>query len=103
MNLQDIALAAQSTPRSDGWTPDRMMGFLECLCEKPDVGRACARVGLSRQSAYKLRRRDPLFAAAWQVALQVAHEARLRRAMAALPKRTLRTLSTMSGSSTSRH
>src|SRR5688572_28853922 len=103
MSLQDIALATRPAPRRDGWTPDRVIEFLECLCEKGDVRGACARVGLSRQSAYKLRRRDPLFAAAWQVALQVAHDAKVERMMAALPKRTLRTLSSMSELSTSLH
>ena len=103
MDLQDIALAAHPAARRDGWTPERLIEFLECLCEKGNVRQACARVGLSRQAAYKLRRRDPLVAAAWEVALQVAHDAKVSRMMAALPKSYLRTLSDTSESSTSLH
>ena len=103
MNQQHIAFATRSTQRIDGWTPQRRMEFIECLCEKPDVRRACARVGMSRQAAYKLRRRDPVFALAWDVALQVAYDARVHRAVAALPERTLRTLSESSSMSTLAH
>ena len=101
MDVQTIALITCSSPRRDGWTAERRAKFLECLCERADVARACARVGLSRQAAYRLRRRDAVFALAWHVALQVAHEAKIGRALDALPERTLRTLSTLSGSSTS--
>jgi hypothetical protein len=103
MNFPTAAIATHPAQRRDGWTSERRAMFLECLCEKPDIARACARVGLSRQAAYKLRRRDPVFALAWDVALQVAHDARVRRMVDALPKRTLRTLSESSWSSTSCH
>jgi hypothetical protein len=103
MDVQTIALVTQSSPRRDGWTAERRAAFLECLREKPDVARACARAGLSRQAAYKLRRRDPAFALAWKVAIEVAHQAKVDRMVAALPQRTLRTLSNMSESSTSAH
>jgi hypothetical protein len=72
VDVQTIALITQSSPRRDGWTAERRAVFLESLCERADVARACARAGLSRQAAYKLRRRDPVFALAWNVALDVA-------------------------------
>lgn len=96
-----IAIAARSASRRDGWTAERIAQFLECLCDKADVRGACARVGLSRQAAYKLRRRDPVFALAWDVALQVALDARVRRLVDALPEKMLRTLSESSSVSTS--
>jgi hypothetical protein len=103
MDLPTIAIMTRSTPRCDGWTPERRAAFLECLCETPDITRACALVGLSRQAAYKLRRRDAVFALAWDVALEVAYEGRVIRAIESMPEKAVRTLSTVSRSSTSRH
>ncbi|WP_157222497.1 hypothetical protein [Novosphingobium sp. AP12] len=48
------------------------MRFLDHLAGKGDVSSACARVGMSRTSAYLLRRRDTAFAAGWQAALVLA-------------------------------
>jgi len=56
--------------RHDGWTQDRRRLFLEALANGHSVPRACERVGMSKVSAYKLRRRDPDFARAWSDALQ---------------------------------
>lgn len=58
-------------PRSTGWTPARQAHFLGWLAETGSVSAACARVGLSRNSAYKLRTkpRAESFAAAWDAAL----------------------------------
>lgn len=53
---------ATRTIRHDGWTPARRRQFLEALAAGLDVRRACGAVGLSRESAYALRRRDPTFA-----------------------------------------
>jgi hypothetical protein len=57
--------------RRDGWTADRQLGFLENLARTRSVSAAAAAVGMSRESAYRLRRRDPagLFAAAWDRAM----------------------------------
>ena len=55
-------------PRHDGWTAVRKTQFLEALADDGNVRAACARVGLSREAAYRLRRRDPLFARAWAAA-----------------------------------
>ncbi|MCJ2178868.1 hypothetical protein [Novosphingobium album (ex Hu et al. 2023)] len=54
------------------WDADRKVRFLHHLAEKGDVRAACARVGMSRQSAYLLRRRDGGFAQGWQAALVLA-------------------------------
>lgn len=82
--------------RRDGWTELRRAGFLECLSAIADVKHACAFVGMSRQSAYRLRARDPGFAAAWDAALRAAHEAAVRAFLAELPESLLRTLSRLS-------
>ena len=58
-----------------GWTPERKALFLDLLSHKGNVRAAAARVGLSREAAYKLRRRDPLFARGWAAALSLAREA----------------------------
>ena len=53
--------------RRDGWTPARQLRFLDELSRTRSVTRAAAAAGMSRESAYRLRKRDPggLFAAAW--------------------------------------
>jgi hypothetical protein len=53
--------------RRDGWTADRQIGFLMMLLETGRVAEAAAAVGLSRESAYRLRARPGggLFAALW--------------------------------------
>jgi hypothetical protein len=61
-------------PRHDGWTPDRTARFLDTLSHKGNVARAAAAIGLSRETAYCRRRRDPLFARAWSAAMLLARE-----------------------------
>jgi hypothetical protein len=53
--------------RRDGWTPARQLRFLDVLARTRSVTRAAAAAGMSRESAYRLRKRVPngLFAAAW--------------------------------------
>ena len=58
--------------RHDGWTGERMAKFCEVLAETGIVTDACRAVGLSRETAYSNRRRNPLFDAAWQAALSIA-------------------------------
>jgi hypothetical protein len=55
-------LAAQAR-----WTPERQLAFLDTLACTRSVSRAAASAGMSRESAYRLRRRPAgaLFAAAW--------------------------------------
>lgn len=67
--------STDSTPATGsdgGWTPARKVRFLHHLSDKGDVRAAAARVGMSRQSAYLLRRRDAAFAQGWAAALGLA-------------------------------
>lgn len=61
-------------PSARGWTPERKAGFLDRLAARGNVRLACARIGLSAEAAYRLRRRDPLFARAWAAALALAQD-----------------------------
>jgi hypothetical protein len=61
--------------RHDGWTFARRAQFLEALSHNGNVLAACARVGMSREAAYRLRRREPAFARAWAAAQMVGREA----------------------------
>jgi hypothetical protein len=56
---------APEDSRRDGWTPFHRRLFLEVLAETGRVSLACEYCRLSKQSAYALRARDPLFAAGW--------------------------------------
>ena len=60
--------------RHDGWTGEKMATFCEALAETAVVAEACdaARMGIS--GAYAARRRNPVFAAAWDAALSIARE-----------------------------
>jgi hypothetical protein len=57
--------------RRDGWTPDRQRRFIASLALEGCASRAARAVGLSRESAYRLRTRRGAqsFAAAWDAAL----------------------------------
>jgi hypothetical protein len=57
--------------RADGWTPPRQGDFIGFLAETGSVAEAARQAGLSRESAYRLRRRRGAesFAAAWDAAL----------------------------------
>lgn len=63
-----------ASARHDGWTGEKMAIFCETLAETAVVAEACeeARMGIS--GAYAARRRDPVFAAAWDAALSIARE-----------------------------
>ena len=56
--------------RRDGWSAARQAQFIGALAETGSVAAAAARVGMSRESAWRLRARDGAesFAAAWDVA-----------------------------------
>jgi hypothetical protein len=60
--------------RRDGWTAERQTGFIDALAECGCVTEACARVGMSVASAYKLRRvaEAQSFRTAWDAALDHA-------------------------------
>lgn len=53
--------------RSDGWTVQCQLRFLEILRATRSVSAAARAAGMSRESAHRLRARDPhgLFAAMW--------------------------------------
>ena len=58
-------------PRHDGWTPEKQIAFIEALADCACVEEACKRVGMSRQTAYTLRRRPcgRAFRDAWEAAI----------------------------------
>lgn len=62
--------------RRDGWTVSRQADFIGALFETRSVLAAARTVSMSRESAYKLRRRDGAtgFAAAWDAALNKADQ-----------------------------
>lgn len=78
--------------RHDGWTAQKQIAFIEALAETACVETACRRVGVTRQSAYRLRRREcgAPFRAAWDNALDHAlhqlEEAALARALHGVPR-----------------
>jgi hypothetical protein len=67
--LEDLADPAT---RIDGWTPFARRLFLDALADHGKVEVACSFTGMTRQSAYALRARDPLFAAGWDAACELA-------------------------------
>jgi hypothetical protein len=72
-NREPTQLPTPANPeRHNQWTPERMSGFLRELAACQNVSQAARSVGMSRQSAYKLRDRlaDKAFALAWEVALE---------------------------------
>lgn len=71
--------------RRDGWTPERQFAYVVALAETGHGGLAAEAVGMSEQSACRLRRRpgaaefNRLCAAAWQLAKRRRARARLAR------------------------
>lgn len=59
-------------PRRNGWTFERRKVFLDVLRVRGDVTRAAEVAGMSREGAYRLRRRCPKFARLWDAAM--AHD-----------------------------
>jgi hypothetical protein len=62
--------------RHDGWTPDKQLEFIQALADCGCVDEAARRVGMSRNSAYELRRRPDAqaFRLAWRAAKDVMVE-----------------------------
>jgi len=60
--------------RHDGWTIARQVRFLDALVRTRSVAKAAASAGMSRESAYRLRRRagSELFSALWDRAFEPA-------------------------------
>ena len=61
--------------RHDGWTVARQAALIGYLVETRSVVEACCKIGMGRESAYRLRARPGAagFAAAWDAALGRAH------------------------------
>lgn len=57
--------------RHDGWTAERQRAFIDALAETGSVKHACARINMSAEGAYYLRRRPDAesFRRAWEAAL----------------------------------
>jgi hypothetical protein len=78
--------------RHDGWTPEKQRGFIEALADCGIVREAAARVGMTAQSAYGLRRRPDAeaFNRAWEAAVQLGvdqlHSTAFERAVAGTVK-----------------
>ncbi|WP_109355721.1 hypothetical protein [Sphingorhabdus sp. EL138] len=70
-DIPDPADLAQPRARHDGWSPDKQVVFLEALARTGNVKAAARYAGLSREGAYKLRRRPDAraFARAWDAAI----------------------------------
>ena len=73
-NFLDDTLSETCGSRHDGWTGEAMAKFLETLAETGIVLDACDAAGKSSTAAYALRRRNPLFAEAWETALRIARD-----------------------------
>ena len=66
-----VERASPNKGRTDGWTPFARRLFLEVLAETGRVSRACEYAQLPR-SRPKLCARDPMFAASWDAACELA-------------------------------
>jgi molybdenum-dependent DNA-binding transcriptional regulator ModE len=77
--------------RTDGWTPERQAAFLGALAETGSVSAAARRVGMARETAYRLRRRCDAtsFAAAWDAVVGKPAPARLKVTAEELAQRAL--------------
>jgi hypothetical protein len=60
--------------RANGWTKDRREAFLAELATSCNVVRAHEAAGMASSGVYRLRQRDPEFAAQWQAALEIGYD-----------------------------
>ena len=71
-------------------TPEKLTAFCAALSETCNVGKACAAVGIARQTAYEWRSEIPEFAAAWaramRTGLTVLEDEMHRRAIEGTPE-----------------
>ncbi len=83
-----MSQTAPSPRRPNGeyrWSRARILRFLEALVEHGSVAAACRVVGISRNSAYRLRARQGAgLADLWDEALALSPELRAARAAAEL-------------------
>ena len=76
------------TGKPGGWTKAKREAFLVELAASCNIVRAAALVGMGQGGAYRLRKREPAFAAQWQAALEIGYE----RLETALVRRALETV-----------
>ncbi|TMM46730.1 hypothetical protein [Qipengyuania marisflavi] len=80
MSTHDTSLSpatpSSDATRHDGWSPDKQAGFLRQLSATHSVTAAAKSVGMSRQSAYRLRSRlkGKAFDLAWEVAFHHSYD-----------------------------
>jgi hypothetical protein len=67
-----VAFAPQPSRNTGGWSAVRQRLFIETLAETGSVHLSAKTAGLSARSAYALRVRSLAFAAAWDIAQQLA-------------------------------
>lgn len=70
----DLPLGTAAAARRDGWRPEARRTFLEVVAETGRITLACQCCRMSPQSAYALRARDPVFAASWDAACELARQ-----------------------------
>lgn len=64
-----VALQKRAAPKGS-WTVAKRAAFLDELASSCNVTRAAVAAQMSATAAYSLRRRDPVFAAAWAEAIE---------------------------------
>lgn len=69
-----VGAGVTGRPAARGWTKARRREFLECLATSMNVRASARAVGVSEQSAYRLRARDEDFRAGWREAIAEAYE-----------------------------
>jgi len=99
------AMPADQRCRRDGWTADRQRAFLEAIAEGHTVDAAARLVGMTKQSAYALRRRaaGSSFALGWAAASLLAREKLADTLIARAFDGQVETYTRPDGSTVSRH
>jgi len=64
----------QRAPSRNSWTPKKEREFLAVLGETCNVTRACEAAGMSKNGAYKRRRKNAAFRAAWLETISAAYQ-----------------------------
>ncbi|WP_375403676.1 hypothetical protein [uncultured Sphingomonas sp.] len=81
---EQVAVVLADRPRltAGGWNPPKQRAFIEHLAVSGSVTDAAAHVGMTRQGAYQLRRREPgsVFALLWDIAIALARQTLLDEA-----------------------
>ena len=78
---------ARRTTATASWTAVRRAIFLDMIGHGTNVAAATRCAGMSRQSAYALRERDPAFAAEWDELLEEREQRLLARHVARCARR----------------